>query len=334
MPHGASRRSIITGLAGLATATLAMPHVARAAVRTLRCGHNNTEASHYGQGSTAFAKAVAADPVLAGVVKVDVHGNAEFGDELSTLRNVVNGTLDAVLCSGSVLGNLSPESGLLDALFLFRDVERARAALDGPLGAEYAELLGSKGINVLAWAENGLRHVTSDRPIRTPADLKGLRIRVPQSEVMMQGFKALGADAAPLSFNQVREALRTGQFEAQENPIVIIESVRLNELQKCVSLTGHSYDPAVFVASPDVIEDLTEAQRTALVACARKGAAVTRTVAASAQTEGLSRLKAAGMVVVTDVDVAAFRAAAQPFLQGLAAKYGADRMQRLLSAGA
>ena len=334
MSHILSRRNALAGLAGLSVAGLAMPHVARAAARTLRFGHNNTEDSHYGHGGAAFAQAIAAHPALAGVISLEVHGNSEYGDELSMLKNCANGTLDGMISSASVLGNIAPEAGLLNAPFLFRDVARARAVLDGPIGVEYAEILGKKDVNVLAWAENGLRHVTSDRPIRTPADLRGLKIRVPQSEVMMGGFKALGADAAPLSFSLVREALRTGQFQAQENPIVVIEAMKFYELQKTVSLTGHIYDPAVVVASSDVLEDLTEPQRAALLTCAKVGAAMTRQVASAAQVDGIARLKAAGMVVVEDVDVAAFRGAVQPYLHGLSATFGADRMQRLIGAAA
>ena len=329
-----SRRMALAGLTGFAAAGLAAPHIARAAVRTIRLGHNNTDESHYNRGSVAFAKAAAANDVLAGVVRIEVHGNAEFGDELAMLKNCANGSLDAILVSGSILGNMAPEAGLLDAPFLFRDVVRARAALDGPIGVEYAEILAKKDVHVVAWAENGLRHITADRPIRTPADLKGLKIRVPQSEVMMGGFKALGADAAALNFNQLREALRTGQFQGQENPIVVIEANKLYELQKFVSLTGHIYDPAVFAISPDVMEDLTGPQLAALITCAKTGAAVTREVASAAQADGIARLKASGMTVVDDVDVAAFRNAAQPYLQGLSTTYGSDRMQRLIGAGA
>ena len=333
MSRTISRRTILAGASGLAVVGLAMPHIARAAARPLRFGHNNTDSSHYGRGAADFAQAVAANPVLSSAISIDVHGNAAFGDELSMLKNCVNGTLDGMVCSASVLGNISPEAGLLDAPFLFRDVAVAHAALDGAVGAEYAAILAKKDIHVIAWAENGLRHITSDRPIRSPADLHGLKIRVPQSDVMMGGMKALGADAAPLNFNLLRDALRTGQFQAQENPIVVIESVKLYELQKYVSLTGHIYDPAVIIASPDVMEDLSEPQRTALKEAGKLGAATMRTVAAAAQADGIERLRKAGMTVVADVDVAAFRTAAQPFLQGLSATYGADRMQRLIGAG-
>lgn len=334
MTYTLSRRTLMAGLTGAAAGGLAAPHVARAASRAIRIGHNNTDTSHYGRGTLAFAEAVAANPALSGAVTVQVHGNAALGDELGMLKNCASGSLDMMLCSNSVISNVVPDFGVLNAPFLFKDAARARATVDGPIGAEFAELAKAKNLHVMAWAENGLRQITSNKPVRTPADLRGLKIRVPQSQVMMEGFKALGADAAPLSFSQLRDALRSGQFEAQENPIVIIESVKLYEMQKFVSLTSHIYDAAVFFASGDLMEDLNDAQRQALAACARVGAAMTRQVASSAQQDGIARLKAAGMTVVEDVDVAAFRTMSRPYLESLAASFGADRMQRLMGAAA
>ena len=104
----------------------------------------------------------------------------------------INGSLELAVTASNVVANISPELGLLDAPFLFRDAAHARAVLDGPIGAEYAALLHPKGVIVLAWAENGLRHITANRPVRKPDDLRGMHIRVPQSDVMVDAFKALG----------------------------------------------------------------------------------------------------------------------------------------------
>jgi TRAP-type transport system periplasmic protein len=179
--------------------------------------------SHYGRGGAALAAAVAANPIGT-IIRIEAHGNAELG----MLKSCANGTLDLVVYSNSVVGNLVPENGWLNAPFVFAGLAHARAVLDGPVGKEFAELATAKKINLIAWGENGLRHITANRAIRTPpSDLKGLKIRVPQSEVMLGGMRALGADAAPLNFNLLRKALRTGQFEAEENPIVVIEAAEV-----------------------------------------------------------------------------------------------------------
>jgi len=317
-----------------AAAVLAAPHIAHAATRPLRLGHNNTDDSHYGQGARTFAEAVAADPVLAGVIRIEVHGGAELGDELSMVQDCAQGVLDLMICSNSVLGNVVKQAGLLNAPYLFKDVASARATLDGPIGASFAPLLAERDLRLLAWGENGLRHVTANVPVRTLADFKGLKIRVPQSEVMLGGLRALGAAPGTLSFSELRAALQTGRFDAQENPIVIILSVRLYEMQKYLNLTGHIYDAAAFLCSADAFEDLTPPQRQALIAAARKGAEATRAAASVAQQSGIQKLAAAGMTVVADVDVAGLRAACRPYLASLGDSYGHALVQQLITAGA
>jgi tripartite ATP-independent transporter DctP family solute receptor len=332
--HPATRRDFIAGFTALTFAGLAAPHVARAAPRTVRFGHTNPDQSHLGRGAIVFAEAVASDPVIGGVLNVEVHGNAELGDDVGMLKNCASGTLDGMICANVAMGNIVPESNVINAPFLFRNVARARSVLDGPLGAEFAELALANHLQVLAWGENGLRHITSSTPVRRPADLQGLKVRVPQSEMILGAFRALGANAGTLSATLLYEGLRTGQFQAQENAILTIEFFRLYEVQKYLSLTGHIYDPALLLCSTDLMDDLTGPQRSALIACAGKGAAATRDISDIATKASLARLKAAGMIVLDDIDVAGFIAASRPYLDSLAAKYGAERVNRLIEAGA
>ena len=322
-----------TMLASAVSAALAAPHIARAAVRVARIGHNGPPGSAFDLGSAVLASAVAASAVLAPVLRIEVHGLAELGDELTMLRCCAEGTLDLTYISTAAAGNLAPEIGLLDTPFLFRSAEQARATLNGSVGVEMAAALQAKGAIVLAWGENGLRHITSNRPIRTPADLIGLKLRVPQSDVELASFRALGADPGPLPFGELRAALKTGRFEAQENPILIIRDHKLNEVQKYLSLTGHIYSAAFVVASADLMEDLAPAERTALIACAKLAGDKTRQLAAAAERDGVSELTAAGMVLVDNVDVPAFIAAARPGMTALGTKYGPELMRRLVAAG-
>ena len=194
--------------------------------------------------------------------------------------------------------------------------------------------MGAKGIAVLAWAENGLRHITSNRPIRTPADLAGLKLRVPQSEVELVSFRALGAEPGALPFGELRVALQTGRFDAQENPISVIQGNKLNEVQKYLSLTGHIYSAAFIVASADLMEDLTPPQRAALMACAKLGGIKTREVAEAAARDGVGQLVAAGMTVVDHLDIEGFMAAARPAVHTLGEKFGPELMRQLVAAGA
>ena len=324
------RRSVLTGLAA-AGLGLAAPHVARAAPRVLRMGHSLPLDSSYEAVCQAMAKAVAAHPVLAGAFSIHVQGDGALGEQLALVRNVISNSADLALVACVSAASVVDQAGLLNAPFVFGSVERARQALDGAVGEEFAAILAARGLVVLGWGENGMRHMTANRPIRTPADLVGLKMRVPPSPVISGGLAMLGVNPKPLGMAQLRDALRTGEFDAQENPVQVIEGFKLHDLQKYLSLTGHVYDPVMLVACTDLIEDLTPPQRAAMTECAQAAAGLTRRIAQDAQTNGLARLQALGMTVVQDVDIAAFRVGLRPYLTTLGQTYGAGLMERLMA---
>jgi tripartite ATP-independent transporter DctP family solute receptor len=336
MPLQVNRRRFLGGVAFTTAASLGAPWIARAATvrRTVRIGTVNPSASATGQACKAFADAVAASPTLSPVLQVEVIAGGALGGELEMTQACINGSLDLAVTATNVVASIVPELGLLDAPFLFRDAAHARSVLDGPVGAEYTELLKAKGANNLAWAENGLRHVTGNRPVRRPEDLHGLHIRVPQSQVMIDAFKALGASPEPLPFPQLFDALRTGQFEAEENPVATIVAANFQQVQKYLSLTGHVYSAAFFIVSPDLFEDLEPAQRSALVDAARIGGKASRDTASQGERDGIVTLGQAGMTIVQDVDRAALAEAPRPVLDAVANRLGADRAARIRNAGA
>lgn len=300
--------------------------------RVVRIGVVNPSASALGQGCRAFAEAVAATPVLDAALQVEVHPNGELGGEVEMVKACAAGALDLVFATSNVVAAQVPELGLLDAPFLFRDVAHAHATLDGPIGQEFVGPLRDKSLNLLAWGENGTRHITAGKPIREPSDLSGLRIRVPQSEVMVEGFRALGAVPETLPFPQLFEALRIGRFEAQENPVATIVGLHLERVQRCLSMTGHVYSAAFLLASADLLEDLKDEQRAALLACARVGAQASREMAARGERDGVEQLRSAGMTIIENVDRSALAAAAAPALEAAARRLGPDRAERIKAA--
>ncbi len=202
----------------------------------------------------------------------------------------------------------------------------AHAVLDGPIGQDYLRKFESKDLVALAWGENGMRHLTnSKREIHTPADLKGLKLRLPQSEVMLIGFKALGADPALLPFPQVFGALQSGQFDGQENPIATIMSAKFGQVQKYLTLSGHVYDPAIFLASPDMFNELPDEDKKILIEAARAGAQASRKYAAEAQEKGVAALRQAGMTVTTEVDRTLFAKAMASAMPEYEKRFGAER---------
>ncbi len=321
------RQLLATASAG--AATLAMPNIVGAATRRLRIAHNNNVGSVIHTGAESFAKAVAS--LSGGSLAMDVFPSAQLGNEQQLVKAVADGTLDAVVVNVGPIAEYLKEVGLIELPYLFRDINAARAALDGQLGAYYTDALKAKGFFVAGWGENGLRHMTANKPLRTPADLKGLKLRVQVSIPTLETFRAIGAQAEILPFPQLVEALRTGRFEAQENPIGIVISSNLNKVQSHLSLTGHVYAPMLITMSNDVFDELSPADKAVIGKAAAVGVKAMRDFADNADKAGLAALKTAGMTVIEDVDRAAFKDAAAAAKARLTEVYGADVLKRFSS---
>jgi tripartite ATP-independent transporter DctP family solute receptor len=163
------------------------------------------------------------------------------GGEQALLEGARNGDLDLVIVASTSAIDIIPELQVLDLPFLFRDYTHARAVLDGPIGRDILAKSPANGPIGLAWTENGFRHLTnSKRPVRTPEDLKGLRLRTPKSSIMVEAFQTLGAEVTPTPFTQaVFDALARGTLDAQENTITTMWEFEVFKQQRYLSLTGH-----------------------------------------------------------------------------------------------
>ena len=318
-----SRRGVAKLIAGTAAATVLGNVPTLAQSRTLKLGYVLAQDSQLGAGATAFAKEL--DTVTQGRLKIEQFPNSALGGEVELLQGVQLGTIDMAFITGVALPNLVPEVGVFNIPFLFRDVAHARAVLDSPIGQSYLEKFRAKDLVALAWGESGMRHITnSKRAIKGPGDLKGLKLRLPQSEVMLTGFKALGANVAPLAFPQLFDALQTGKFDGQENPIATIIASKFAQVQKHLTLSGHVYDPALLVMSADAFDELVATDAEAVFQAAKVGAMASRVYASEAQTKGVEALRQAGMEVVADLDTTRFAAAMASATPIFNKKFGTD----------
>lgn len=326
------RRSIL--LAGAALAAGARPSMARAALpslRKLRMGYLLPTESQLGAGATAMAEEVARRS--GGRLQIQQFPNSALGGEVEMLKGVQLGSIDLAFITGAPLPSVLPEAGIFNIPFLFNSPAHAHAVLDGPIGESYLKLLSGKDLVALAWGENGLRHITnSKRPIAAPEDLKGLKLRLPQSPVMLAGFRALGAEANPLPFPQVYGALQAGLFDGQENPIATIRSARFAQVQKFLTLSGHVYDPAVIVMAAELAEELPAEDRAILLAAAKIGAAASRAFAAAAEVSGVAALQQAGMQVQPAIDRARFSAAMAAAAPEFEKLFGRQRIEQIRAA--
>lgn len=296
--------------------------------KTLKLGYILSRHSQLGAGAEVFATEISKR--TNGRYRIDQYPDSALGGEVEMLKAVQLGTVDLAFITGAPMPNILPEIGVFNIPFLFRDVNHAHTVLDGPIGASYLAKFHDKDLIALAWGENGFRHLTnSRREIRNPEDLKGLKLRVPQSDVMLAGFKALGADVHELAFPLLYAALQSGQFDGQENPIATIMSSKFYQVQKYLTLSGHVYDPAILFMAVDTFGDLSAGDKNSFVEAAKLGGEASRQFAAAAQKGGVAQLAKSGMQVVADIDRAKFAAAMASASPIFAQQFGDNIIQRI-----
>ncbi len=186
-----------------------------------------------------------------GRVDIKVFPANQLGSDTDLLGQVRNGGVELFNLSASILATLVPVAGIVNTGFAFKDYDAVWKAMDGPLGNYIREQIGKAGIvaPTKLW-DNGFRQITSStREIKTPDDLKGFKIRVPPAPMLTSVFKTLEAGATPINFNELYSALQTKVVEGQENPLAIIASARLYEVQKFCSMTGHVWDGYLILAN-------------------------------------------------------------------------------------
>lgn len=298
---------------------------------SLVIGHSLSPTSHYGVGAQAFLDTLA--ELSGGAFTGEQAPAGQLGGERDMIEGLQIGSLDLVITSTGPLGNFVPEVLALDLPFLFRDYDHARTVLDGEIGQELLDAIGENDLVGLAWTENGFRHVTnSQRPITSPEDLGGLKLRTMENAVHMAAFEGMGAAPTPMAFPEVFGALQQGVVDGQENPITVITASRFWEVQGYVTLTGHVYSPAVVLASPALFDGLTEEQQGWFREAARASAAATRAEVDRLEAEGVALMRENGMEVITEIDRAPFQElAAEAAWPVYTDQFGTELLERILA---
>ncbi len=237
-----TRRNLARGAAaGLVAAGLPLRHGRAAAKYTLRYG-TAFPATHPGAKRIVEAAATISKETN-GAVDLQVYPNGQFGSEPSMFNQTRSGAIDFMSTSGANQ-TVVPGAGINTVAFAFPSYKEVWAAMDGGLGDAVRAAFGKVGLFVMPkMLDNGYRNVTtSTKPINAPADLKGFKIRVPDNRLFVSIFQDLGAAPTPIDFSQLYSALQTKVVDGQENPLALIESAKLYEVQKYVSMTGHMWD--------------------------------------------------------------------------------------------
>jgi tripartite ATP-independent transporter DctP family solute receptor len=195
--------------------------------------------------------------------------------------------------------------------FLFAEPAQAFKLLDGPLGKELAEKSAAKNLVVLGYWDNGIRHVSNNkRPVLTPADMKGLKIRTPPDAVTIDIMSALGGETQQIKFAELYVALQQGVVDGQENPLANVDASKLYEVQKFISLTGHKFEMTPLLMSKRTWDRLTEGERKIIVEAANEATAVQRKLSKEADERLMVELPKKG-VKIDKVDQAQFAKATE-----------------------
>lgn len=297
----------------------------------LKLGHGTATDSLYHIGAEKFKELV--EEKTEGKVTVELFSDGKLGHDKDLVEGMKLGTIQAGMIGVEPLTNIAPKLKATNLPYIFADRETAYKVLDGEVGQEMVENLPSEqGVRILGYFENGFRNVTNSRnEILTPEDLKGLKIRTPDSPVSLAIFNALGANPTPMSFGELYTALEQGTVDGQENPLALIHSSKLYEVQEYVSLTGHIYSPMVLAISEKTYQDLGEELQKLVQEAADEAKEYERTVSEEQESELISALEAEG-VKISEPDKAPFIEATKDVHLEFDAEYGADFYERLIEA--
>ncbi len=242
---------------------------------------------------------------MGGQVHVNVFGSSQLGGDDVLLQKLLLGSVDLALPS-SIMSSRVPEFGVFDMPHLVDDRDHMKRIERDIVWPDLVPLARERGYEILAVWENGFRHITNNvRPIRTPKDLAGIKLRTPAGEWRVKMFRAWGANPTPLPLSETFVALQTGVVDGQENPLAQIYASKLHEVQKFLSLTRHIYTPGFVTMGAARWKQLTPAEQEGLKRIAGETQAYVYETAARLDTELETAIREAGLEVNT-VDQAAF----------------------------
>ena len=314
-------------------AALTGPVQAQFTERTIRVSNGINQEHPVGNG-VAKMTACAADK-SGGKMKIQAFWGGALGGDLQATQSLRSGTQEMVITSTSPLIGILPDLGVFDLPFLFSTEKEADAILDGEFDKYISDKMPTVGLVNLAYWENGFRNLTnSKKPVARVEDFSGLKLRVMQNNVFLDTFKTMGANAVPMAFQEVFPALETKAIDGQENPFVTIDTSKLYEVQKYLSVTRHAYTPFMVLYSKALWDKLSPAEQKVLTDCANEGRVVQRQVSRELSDKSLAALKTRGMQVneLAAPEQKRLRDAVKPVYEKHSATIGKETVDRMNAA--
>ena len=290
--------------------------------RTIRWGHLNNTDHPVSLGVKRFAEIVAARS--GGKLKVREYPANQLGSEMQQQSALRGGTQEMQSPATTSLAGIVKEFGLVDFPFIVGTPEQADALLDGPFGTALLAKLPEKDLVGLGYWDLGFRNVTnSRRPITRGEDLSGIKIRVIPNPVYLETFRTFGANPVPMSFSELYTALETGTVDGQENPFLVILSNKLNEVQKYLSITNHTYSTNIILVSKKFWDKLSSTEQKIMREAAIEARDYQRRISRDEARQAVADLRARGMQVneISQTELARMREQTKPIAERFSAEY-------------
>ncbi|AVY92689.1 MULTISPECIES: TRAP transporter substrate-binding protein [Microvirgula] len=268
-----------------------------------------------------------------GKVKVQVYPNSQLYKDKEELEALQLGAVQMLAPSLAKFGPLgAKEFEVFDLPYIFDDYNDLHKVTQGPIGKQLLAKLEPKGIKGLAFWDNGFKSFSSNRPMKTPADMKGLKLRIQSSKVLEEEVRALGAMPQVMAFSEVYQALQTGVVDGTENPISNFYTQKMHEVQKNLTLTNHGYLGYAVIVNKKFWDGLPGDVRTTLEGAMRDATTYANQIAEKENNDDLARVKASGKTQVytpTPAERAAFKKALVPVHQKMSDRIGPDLIKAI-----
>ncbi len=296
---------------------LVMGVAAHAAEFNLTIAHIVDEANSWHKASVFFKEEV--EKRSGGRIAVTIYPNSQLGSEIDQIQSALTGGGVDIVITGESMMTYIPELGILGVPYLITSDEHMEKVAGGEIGKEIEKLMmmDGDGFRCLAYFIRGPRNVTSNKPVRTPDDMKGMIIRTPASTITVATFEAFGAKPTPMAFSEVFTSLQSGTIQAQENPLAMIKTGNFYEVQKYLNKTEHLRTWIYFAIAERAFKALPADLQKIVTEVGAEMQAYERKLFVEGEKSLADELKAKGMTFIEDVDQAAFAALADGAMQKL-----------------
>ncbi|PAV28424.1 C4-dicarboxylate ABC transporter substrate-binding protein [Virgibacillus profundi] len=262
-----------------------------------------------------------------GNVEIEVYPSSQLGGDRDMAEGIQMGTIEMGLFGTGALQSLDERLIVEELPYAWPTREHAYNAIDGELGEALAEILKEQGMHTISWWESGYRHITNSvKPINSPSDLEGIKLRVPEAQLRIDTFDELGAMPTPMAFSEVFYGLQQNVIDGQENPLATIYDSKFYEVQEHLALTGHIWGSAVLTISESAWNDIPDEYKDIIAEKAEEWKEKEREMIREQDDELVKKLEEAGMKV-TQPDVKPFQEIVQSMWSEYEDEFGKELIE-------